>query len=53
MVTSGGPVLDPSKLINSNVFGALGVHEALGDMLTSIVKFSLWETAWGAGYNNF
>ena len=40
MVTSGGPALDPSKLMNFIILGSLWVHEALGDMLTSIVSNS-------------
>ena len=38
MVTTGGVSLDFSKLINLIILGSLCVHEALGDMLTSIVS---------------
>ena len=40
MVTSGGSLLGPSKLINLIILGSLWVHEALGGMLTSIVSNS-------------
>ena len=40
MVTSGGLPLDPSKLIIFITLGSLWVHEALQDMLTSIVSNS-------------
>ena len=54
MGTSGGIPLDPSNLINSIVLGSLWVHEALGDMLTSIVSNSdFGETASGLRYANF
>ena len=38
MVTSGGALLDPSKAISFITFGSLWVHDALGNMLTSIVS---------------
>ena len=48
MVTSGGHTLDPSKVIFCLILGTLQVHEALGDMLTSIVSnshFGKWPGA--------
>ena len=48
MVISGGLALDPSKLINLIILGPLWVHEALGDMLTSIVSSSHFEKRPGA-----
>ena len=40
MVTSEGPLLDLSELIDLTILGSLWVHEALGAMLTSIVSNS-------------
>ena len=54
MVTSGGPSVDPSKLTNLIILGALGVYQALGDMLSIIVSNSHFGgTAWGSRYDNF
>ena len=36
MVTSGGPPLDPPNLMNFNILEPLWVHDALGNMLTSM-----------------
>ena len=43
--------LDSSKLIFLTIFDSLWVYGTLGDMLTSIVKFSIWETACSLSYD--
>ena len=53
MVTFGGPTLDPLNLIILIILGALWVHQAHGDMLSTNVKFSLWEILCSPSYGHF
>ena len=50
MVTSGGPPLNPSKLINRTIFDSLWVCGAFGGILISIVSNSHFGKRLGARY---